>query len=393
MIKPLKILKLLLDSSITICLTPVYFASGFSRRDPQKIVFGCHLDYPAGNILSFFKHCLEKSGKKKIIWIAANEKTYKKLKEENLPVLRKNSVSGIYTCLTAQYFCYSSYISDVNFTLSRKARGINLWHGTPLKKIEADIRTGIYSARYKYKKIFALIQPWIFIPPYKIFASSNYEESCFKTAFNIENSQLYRSFPPRLVGLSRRKQEYGNRRIIFAPTFRDGNSTNYEKMVDLEMLNNYCRDNNVELIIKAHPSDKSFDNVNFESLSNTSISDKLTNIYSLLPSIDLLITDYSSIFFDCDYLSIPFILHWPDLKFYTKNCREFYFNPEKHLPHSITYNDNELICKISEKLNSKNKKEIDLIQHYKLAENYPLGIFQEIDTTSPEQTQRHINVQ
>ncbi|MCP1647231.1 CDP-glycerol glycerophosphotransferase family protein [Pseudomonas nitroreducens] len=381
-----KILKLLFDASTTAILSPVYFLSGLVSRDPKKIVFGCHLKHPAGNIFSFYKHCLEANDGKKMLWIAANEETYQKLKEENLPTLRKNSIHGIHACLTAQFFCYSSYISDINFTLSRNAKPINLWHGTPLKKIEADIKTGIYSIRYKHPKTFTLIQPWIFVRPYKVLVSSDYESNCFKTAFKITDTQLYRSFPPRLIGLTpKTKQDENNKKILLAPTFRDGSNTKYENLVNLEKINNYCRKNKITITIKAHPSDKSFDNLNLENLSNINISDKLTNIYTLLPKADLVITDYSSIFFDCHYLSIPFILHWPDLEFYTKNCREFYFSPETDLFESITNNDDDLIKKISESFKTHNTSKLNFFKQYELAEDYPLGIFREENPTTTRQ--------
>ncbi|MDN6871699.1 CDP-glycerol glycerophosphotransferase family protein [Pseudomonas citronellolis] len=372
------VIKLLYDATYSVVLSPLYFFSGFTKRDQNKIVFGCHLGTPAGNILSFYKHCLAADENKKIFWIAGNEETFQVLDREGYPVIRKKSLKGIYTCLTAKFFCYSSYISDISFTLSRNSKPINLWHGTPLKKIEADIQNGIYSIRYKHQWIFRFIQPWIFIKPYRMFTSSDYERACFETAFKITKSEFYPSYPPRLIGLRRRNTQSEYKRILLAPTFRDGGSTNYDALVDLKRINDYCKENNITITIKSHPADTSFDDLDYQELSHIELAHRLTNIYTLLPEVDLVITDYSSIFFDCHYLSIPFLLHWPDLRFYTSNCREFYFDPQQILTEQISQNDDELIKNIAIALKGQPEISTTIFDKYEVASDYPLGIFEEI---------------
>lgn len=73
------------------------------------------------------------------IWITNNEETYKIVKSFNYKCYMKRSFKGWYYSLVSKYQFYGDYN---DFITSSGAITINLWHGTPLKKIEFDIKTG-----------------------------------------------------------------------------------------------------------------------------------------------------------------------------------------------------------------------------------------------------------
>lgn len=321
------ILSLCRSVAQVILLLPVYLISGLVRRNERRVVFGCHLSKPAGNVLHFFRHCVE-SGTEgyEFMWVAKNNETYDFILGRGLPVVKKFSLAGVWWCLTSGFYCYSSYVSDVSYFFSRGVRGVNVWHGTPLKKIEADVDAGIYKLRYKYKWLFGSLQPWVFFKAYRIFVSSNYESQCFLSAFNIGYESMYKTYPPRLMDFERAAREDGFRHILIAPTFRDGTKLQYDRLVDFERLDGFGVKNGIVFHIKAHPSDESLVGLNAETFSNICKVDRLSDIYSVISEMDAVITDYSSIFFDCSYIDIPFFLHWPDADFYNSKCRGFYFD-------------------------------------------------------------------
>ena len=74
--------------------------------------------------------------------------------------------------------------------------------------------------------------------------------------------------------------------------------------------------------------------------------DDITPLYTIS---DLLITDYSSVFFDYANLSRPIILYMYDLKEYAEGIRGFYIDINE-LPGPIIENEEELPAAIKEAL-------------------------------------------
>ncbi|WXL27258.1 CDP-glycerol glycerophosphotransferase family protein [Ectopseudomonas mendocina] len=371
--------KLFYSVVLVLLLYPIFIVSGFFIRNRKKVVFGCHLSKPAGNIFYYYKHCIEQnSGQYQLVWVASNKESYDFIASKGYPVVYKYSFAGIFWCLTAGYYCYSSYVSDISYFLSKGVRGVNVWHGTPLKKIEFDIDTGIYSLRYKYKWIFKIIQPWIYFRPYKVFVSSRYEEKCFKTAFCISADEMYKTYPPRLMDFERVSMADGYKHILIAPTFRDGAVLEYERLVDFVRLNEFARDNDVVFHVKAHPSDVSLMSLDFSKFDNIHQVDRLVDVYSVVQMMDAVITDYSSIFFDCGYVGVPFFLHCPDVDFYNSNCRGFYFDAKNTLSSVYSEDLDNLLENLSRWL-CGDKIEGDVgsgeFLCHSVAESYPLAVF------------------
>lgn len=369
-------IKVLMSIVLSPFLWFLYFISTFIPRNEKTIVFGTHLKMPSGNIYAFFKHCCEsdKMSNYNKIWIAKNKNELLFLKSKNLPVEYKYSINGVFNCLKSRYYCYSSYPSDISFSLSGCAKMINLWHGTPLKKIERDIEVGTYSIRYKYDYLFKLIQPWAFIRPDKLIASSEYEIDCFKTAFDVKETCFVKTFPPRLLDLVNEPHKQGiTRQILYAPTFRDSGKS-ISTFLEWDKLNKFCLDNKIVFLIKTHPSDNTLRNE--FNYSNIKIIDNHKNIYDLLSDVDLIVTDYSSIFFDAIYLKENFIFYWPDFDDYQCECRGFYCDPSKVFFSQSALNFNELLKLIV----TKNDKKIFGVNKYMafpMDNDYPVNFFLE----------------
>ena len=79
------------------------------------------------------------------------------------------------------------------------------------------------------------------------------------------------------------------------------------------------------------------------------------SINDLYVIADMLITDYSSVFFDYAILKRPIIFYMYDLKAYQEDIRGFYIDL-KELPGNIVENENDLVIEIN---NMKNNFKYD----------------------------------
>ncbi|MBV7389862.1 MULTISPECIES: CDP-glycerol glycerophosphotransferase family protein [Enterococcus] len=243
-----------------------------------------------------------------------------------------------YDSWRAAYYLYTAkfWIDDSRKTIAIKKREPQIyfqtWHGTPLKLIEFDAKDKLsnhylnYSARDSESITYLL-------------SGNRYSSEIYPRAFKISKEKILNIGTPRndQLAIYPKKDisffEKKQLNILFAPTFRDNLSENgipqLEKLNILE-IKKYFATQNVDIIfmVKFHP------NVN-RNLSNdqTSLNYMKKNQFNLLPDgqsleelfeeIDLLITDYSSIFFDYALLGKPLILFNYDEAEY-KQERGFY---------------------------------------------------------------------
>ena len=129
--------------------------------------------------------------------------------------------------------------------------------------------------------------------------------------------------------------------ILYAPTFREEfSSKNPFNDNELIELNNFCKEKDYIFLIKAHLHESVLD---FKNLSNIKIVEKDADIQELLYLADILITDYSSVYFDYLLLNRPVILYTYDYEEYTSKRGIYYNHMEEISPGPIVYTVRELI--------------------------------------------------
>lgn len=351
-----------------------YLLSGFFSRSGKKILFGTHTSMPAGNILAFYNDVIYSLGNEyQVIWIVNSNEALSRYEKSGLLAINKYTYKGIVLCLTSRYYCFSQHINDISFALSRKTKKINLWHGTPIKKIERDIDTGIYALRYKYQFIFKLIQPWIYNKFDKIFCACQHDCNVFTSAFNIDKDKFYKTFSPRLLPL---KNIYfqENKVILIAPTFRDNGRFDYNLVFDFLELSKLGEAFGCEVKIKLHPADKSIIKIP-SAIKNVSLVDKDVNFYDLMAEAKIIITDYSSVFYDAFSLNLPVIFYWPDYDDFLSESRDFYLNMADLYPELICYDFYSLNKLVQSTLLHPKKIESKLFEPYNKSHGYPSEIF------------------
>jgi CDP-glycerol glycerophosphotransferase len=301
--------------------------------------------------LYMLKH-KNKFKKYKIIWITENKKIFKKLSQKKMPVIYKYSLSGFYFILKSRYIFIDQSAKDFSYmgAIWGRFNIIQTWHGTPLKK------TGL---KTPLKKISIQIFFKFFLKrelkKYKLFCSTSQMVS--KTlSDSFENSNiLITGYPRNDIFFNKNKKLYFenlNKKlnlnkyfkiISYIPTYRDMkiNKQPFSKEYILK-LNNYLNKRNYIFIIKKHPLfDKFFKN--FKNLSNIKdFSDGIEDVQELLIYTDILITDYSSVFFDFCLTDKPIIYYAYDYEEYLDKCRGMYYDYYKELPGPFANNENEL---------------------------------------------------
>lgn len=251
-----------------------------------------------------------------VYWVTKNKKVFNVLRSEGKPVLYFYDLRNFLIFAKAKYIvCTHSYTgNDVFKFVSTNKKLITLWHGIPLKVMKKGNRDK--KSRLK-KTFFSMLgnklQPDLFL------VTSTKDISVFSDAFEINEDRFFIGSYPRVNDLL--KNSKSKKAILYAPTFRDLQSQSYydtyifptEK--ELSRLNDVLVSLDYVFKIKLHPYTSAiFPDVS--EFSNIQIMPKNSDVQELLYEAEVLITDYSSIYFDFLVLKRNLIFFIPDFEWY-----------------------------------------------------------------------------
>ncbi len=359
--------------TITKCLIGqcLYLASGVISfilvRDNNKVVFGCYKNKFSDNAKYLYLHW-HKTQFKRVIWISGDPKVIAKLKQQQMEAYPRWSIQGIWHSLTAKYFCYTSYIGDVNQHLAMGAFKINLWHGSPMKKIEFDIDTGPLTKVYQQIEAGNGVESYLagqacnvwrkiryhqeYIKPDLMLSPSPLIDKLFCSAFRLNKETLLRTGFPRtdyyrlysdmsanhVFDNQGHKHEFHHydKLVLYAPSWRDylldENSQQrssklganpYQAAIDWQAMSNTLVKANSLLLVRFHPNEAHLGESikDYPNIIDISARD---DVYDLLHAINLLITDYSSLFIDILPLNAEIAFFQFDHYQYQRDCRGQY---------------------------------------------------------------------
>jgi len=131
--------------------------------------------------------------------------------------------------------------------------------------------------------------------------------------------------------------------LLYAPTWRD-NYTGIKPFSNkgLAKLNSYLSKNNYLLLVKKHPAGKKI-SIPKNLCNIRDITFRVGDIQELLIFTNILITDYSSVFFDFVLLDRPIIYYPYDYEEYLENCRGMYYDYYKEIPGPFAKNEKKLL--------------------------------------------------
>lgn len=223
---------------------------------------------------------------------------------------------------------------------------LNTWHGTPLKCLGRDMEEGFAGAVNLTRNFLAA--------DYLAFQSS-YMSECMKSAYMYDGftraQTLFEGYPRNEPFVSRNAVPTAAedvfsaienpeddqhalftthvQRIAYLPTWRGSATTNTASQTDIPELllqiDALLTDRQV-MYVKLHPYDHS--RVAFANYAHIRPFPKDGETYALLAQCDLLVTDYSSVFFDFAATGKPILLFTYDRDDYLRS-RGIYLDFEK----------------------------------------------------------------
>ncbi len=238
----------------------------------------------------------------------------------------------------------------------RKREGnvfLETWHGTPLKKLVFD-QEEVMGASPLYKaQFYKQSRVWDYLV-----AANKFSSEAFKSAFLFDKEMLEYGYPrndilhskdKEILAADLRKKLHipeGKKTILYAPTWRDDEyygrgEYKFALKLDLRLLKKELGEDYVVLLRTHYFIADSLDVTGLEDFAfNVSKYDDISELYLIS---DLLITDYSSVFFDYANLKRPILFYTYDLDKYRDMLRGFYMDIETEVPGPLLFTNEEVV--------------------------------------------------
>jgi len=325
-------------------LLPVCWLSRIFPRNNKLWVFGAWFGTRYSDNARYLFEYVQREKDIKSIWITKNKDLISKIRRDGNHVFLSSSPLGVYYMLRAGVAIVSSGLVDLNGVLIHGAFKVNLWHGAPMKKLNFDDKRFESESLIKKhaRNIIHTILPYITeTKTYDlILATSDYFQQIIASTFRVPDTNVKVLGYPRndilFDGNHRSRymeklKELYNCKNIFAylPTYRDFCNVDqckdfelfYKYGFDREKIENFLEETNSILFIKLHyVAQERMKNQYFAEGSRIIYADEneVADINDVLIYIDVLITDYSGVYFDYLLLNRPVIFAAFDLEEYVK---------------------------------------------------------------------------
>lgn len=271
--------------------------------------------------------------------------------DENVIFVQFHSQEYMWYLASAKYLINN--VTEQSYFVPKKEQiVINTWHGIPLKHLGYDTPDGIISSNNSIRNF--LFADYI-LSPCKFMTDVVYGDS-YKLKGAYEGKIIETGYPRcDLVLNSDRKnvikklQKYGvdidpeKKIILYAPTWRGAKYANPK--IDLTVEKNLM--NTIEMLVDTSeyqvlfkPHQVVYKNLQEKGLLEPSFVPASVDPNELLSITDILISDYSSIFFDFLVTGRPILFFVPDMEEYA-NERGFYFKFE-NLPGPVSDKEEEI---------------------------------------------------
>ena len=316
-----------------------------------------------------------------VVYVTRDKKTQRLLKKNKQDVYLFPTWRAKLCLLKAGFIIVDNYHSFEGRLIDwyRGAILVQLWHGSPLKEIELMLhkkrlqRLGekkrklallILQLEDKFPRLDFLISPsqffsdHVFIPAFNaksIILSGYPRNDIFSKKFNLSSALVKINTDSEALERIERHKHLGGKVIIYMPTYRDDFKSSFDiDGFQIDAWNetfhnhNHNHNHNILLVLKLHPE------MGAQKINHS--SDKLifidadSDIYPILPQTDILITDYSSIYFDYLHNNKPIIFFPYDLDYYLINNRNLIFEYGDILPGPVVKSFDELILTIQSTL-------------------------------------------
>ena len=350
-----------------------YKVRGFGQKiDDKLILFSTfngksYSDSPKAIYLYLLNN--DKYKEYKFVWTFKEPENYKFLRENKNTSIVKQGTKEYEKCMQKAKYWFLNYRVADHIYPKKDQVYVQCWHGTPLKKLGYDIDktdnalNTLKELRYKYnidaKKFKYMLSPSKFATEKFITAFNLKElgkEDCIIEEGYPRNDFLYNYTEIDIENIKKKLniENTDKKIILYAPTWRDnqhqaGIGYTYKTEVNFEKMQKELGQDYIILFRAHYFVSNSFDFERYKGfIYDVSKVDDINELYIIS---DMLITDYSSVFFDYANLKRPIIFYMYDFEQYKNNIRGFYI-ALKELPGSITKTEDELIKEIKKMNNN-----------------------------------------
>ena len=281
------------------------------------------------------------------IWLVGSAREARDAASLGIPHARKRSLRGFWLTARAGVVVITHGFGDVNRYAVSDAFVVQLWHGIPLKRIGLDsaetVRSGILprsrTVRAVVGRMYRGAARRIRVLP----AASHLVRGRLESAFGLPDERVPVTGEPRVDVLSQGTPETrrsaaraaiaaaagetdpADRLVLYAPTWRDGASDpavpsteEWQRLVDV------LSRHRAVLLVRSHPLGAGDYTPPFATERVLGLgSDVVPDVTPLLPGLDALVTDYSSLAFDAALVPLPVVFLAPDVDAYART-RGFY---------------------------------------------------------------------
>ncbi|MBM6619089.1 CDP-glycerol glycerophosphotransferase family protein [Bacillus suaedaesalsae] len=251
------------------------------------------------------------------------------------------------------------WVNNILFPVHRKREGnqyLQTWHGTPLKKLGFDIE--IEGPETLARENFYIeSRNWDYL-----ISANRYSSEIFGRAFKFDKEIIEKGYPLNDIFYANDLSEKiktiksklnipsDKKVILYAPTWRDNEMVgswkhSFNLKFDLEQFYQHLKDDYV-LILRMHHLVAESLHIDEKYESFVYELSKYDDIQELYVISDILITDYSSVFFDYANSRKPILFYAYDYDLYRENIRGFYLNMEQDLPGPIIKTSQDLLDSI-----------------------------------------------
>lgn len=302
-------------------------------REDNLWVFGAwHGHQYADNARYLYRYVRDREPAIRAVWLTHDPEVVRKVAEEGGEAELAYSWRGILVALRAGVFLVTHSSDDVNAHASLGSRLINLTHGTPLKRLCKDARSSRIGCMTRLFDCYL----WRLLPGKRcsemLLVASEVGQQRMMSAYGLPSERVVPLGYPRwdafeeggadlllLAGID--PDAYAGI-LLYAPTLRlqGRGELDLAQGDRLERLLPWLASERLLLLIRGHTSLKMTGIQALLASGSPWLREApvatFPDVNALLPALDGLITDYSSLMFDYACLGRPIILMAPDLDDY-----------------------------------------------------------------------------
>ncbi len=328
------------------------------RKDHSLIMFESFLGKQySDNPRALYEYMSANHPEYTLVWSTDRHST-RIFEEHNIPYVKRFSLSWMIRMNKATLWITNSRL-PLWIPKPHGTTYLQTWHGTPLKNLGTDIETvhmpGTDTESYR-KNFTTEASKWDYLV-----SPNRYSTEIFRRAFDYDQEVLETGYPRNdflFTGNDDETEEHikeslglpqDKKIILYAPTWRDDSfhargKYKFDLQFDVQKMYEALSDEYIIILRMHYLVSENLDIKQYNGfLYDFSTHGDIRDLYVIS---DMLVTDYSSVFFDYANLGRPMIFYTYDIDSYRDKLRGFYFDFERLAPGPLVKTTDALLREI-----------------------------------------------